>query len=547
MNRTNFSKRNNEEEIKYERRERFENRGHYNKKRDFWNKVQEVRFNHRDRSKDQEAMGMRNEEHCQVPLNKQMGFKSRLKIGKTNPSKRINESQAQRVSFDKHADGSECIQKDQMKFKSLIDLSEVQCRGFDKIIYAKKGWTPMVTRMITTVCCPSSRTKIEKALVQRFDDRERARRKGVNHKELWSEKQHNHWREINAEWKHFDLIPGNHIQEETMEAFSRQIEEVQFSQSRQEYQILPSVVLNDNGFQNIEKSIGASNWKLENGKFWRYQDEIQGVVLPINCQGAIKNCQNWVVAKIERNSKKMEIYDSRRAIGSLAIIQKYQRQLCEFIDGTIGKEFKTNKIEMKNETNQVNDPQDCGVMAMLIINHLALELQGEPFFQIFAKDWINSQRYYTMFNLEVGYMKMQIGRSGMTLEEEEVTRDIERKSMMLWQKADEEVVQSMYNSHIDNWDDLVLGGAPKVSQDKEDLELQEEFGEMMGEVSEIENYMFNSKKQQPDTENDAEQRNLTRVQDEGTRGNATIKPKERKEGEERKELKEKEMNQEEKE
>ncbi|KEJ82466.1 hypothetical protein OXYTRIMIC_060 [Oxytricha trifallax] len=235
MNRTNFSKRNNEEEIKYERRERFENRGHYNKKRDFWNKVQEVRFNHRDRSKDQEAMGMRNEEHYQVPLNKQMGFKSRLKIGKTNPSKRINETQAQRVSFDKHADGSECIQKDQMKFKSLIDLSEVQCRGFDKIIYAKKGWTPMVTRMITTVCCPSSRTKIEKALVQRFDDRERARRKGVNHKELWSEKQHNHWRETNAEWKHFDLIPGNHIQEETMEAFSRQIEEVQFSQSRQEY------------------------------------------------------------------------------------------------------------------------------------------------------------------------------------------------------------------------------------------------------------------------------------------------------------------------
>ncbi|KEJ82470.1 hypothetical protein OXYTRIMIC_183 [Oxytricha trifallax] len=82
-----------------------------------------------------------------------MRFKSKLKIGKSNLSKKIHEPNVQRVAFDKHEDGSACVQGDQLKFKKIIDLTEVKCQGFEKIIYAKakKGWTPMVTRLTTIV------------------------------------------------------------------------------------------------------------------------------------------------------------------------------------------------------------------------------------------------------------------------------------------------------------------------------------------------------------------------------------------------------------
>ncbi|KEJ83123.1 hypothetical protein OXYTRIMIC_348 [Oxytricha trifallax] len=161
MNNSQFSKNYKEEESK-ELGRRSRRQDQYGKKREFWEKVQEVRFNHRDRTKDQEAMGLANNQSTRVPLNQQMGFKSRIKIGKSNPSKRTHESKAQRDQFDKHEDGSACIQGDSMEFKKLIDLTEVQCKGFDKIIYAKKGWKTVVTRMTTVVCCPSTRTKLEK-------------------------------------------------------------------------------------------------------------------------------------------------------------------------------------------------------------------------------------------------------------------------------------------------------------------------------------------------------------------------------------------------
>ncbi|KEJ82846.1 hypothetical protein OXYTRIMIC_532 [Oxytricha trifallax] len=72
--------------------------------------------------KTKEVLGKREEEIRMVPLNKQMGFKSKLKIGQSNPSKKINEPMIQRVEFDKHIDGSKCLQDDLMKFKKIIFL-----------------------------------------------------------------------------------------------------------------------------------------------------------------------------------------------------------------------------------------------------------------------------------------------------------------------------------------------------------------------------------------------------------------------------------------
>ncbi|KEJ82468.1 hypothetical protein OXYTRIMIC_484 [Oxytricha trifallax] len=157
--------------------------------------------------------------------------------------------------------------------------------------------------------------------------------------------------------------------------------------------------------------------------------------------------------------RKRAVYDSKKSEGSLAIIQKHLKKISEFSEGTIGKEFRIKKIEIKSQTNQVRNPEECGVMAKFIVIYLALELPGEPVFQIFAKDWINWQRYYTTLNLEIGYMKMEIGKSGMAVEEEEVARETERNNIMMWQKADEEMGTSVFNSHIDNCDKNIIRGA----------------------------------------------------------------------------------------
>ncbi|KEJ82456.1 hypothetical protein OXYTRIMIC_273 [Oxytricha trifallax] len=108
-----------------------------------------------------------------------------------------------------------------MILQNLIDLTEVKCQDFDKIISAKKGWNPMVIGMVAIVCC--TRTKMERARARRFDDRQRARRSGIREEDLQSEKQLKYERDINEEWKNFDLQPGNHITEETIEAISRLI------------------------------------------------------------------------------------------------------------------------------------------------------------------------------------------------------------------------------------------------------------------------------------------------------------------------------------
>ncbi|KEJ82518.1 hypothetical protein OXYTRIMIC_579 [Oxytricha trifallax] len=146
----------------------------------------------------------------------------------------------------------------------------------------------------------------------------------------------------------------------------------------------------------------------------------------------------------------------------------------------VGVDFKISKLANMMETNQVRDPEDCGILATLIINHLALELDGQPVFQIFSKDWVNMQRYYLKFNLEIGFTKMEIGRSGKAIIEDEAVREMEGKSELIWQGTDDEMGTSSYyyDPKIDRWDELVCREIPK-------RQLEQELFECEGKLSEI--------------------------------------------------------------
>ncbi|KEJ82605.1 hypothetical protein OXYTRIMIC_658 [Oxytricha trifallax] len=274
---------------------------------------------------------------------------------------------------------------------------------------------------------------------------------------------------------------------------SNLIEEVQFNQRSNDFIILPPIVVNDKGIESLERVIETTNYKLENGRFWRSLEDISGMILPVCCQGSIKNCQNWTVWRIMRDSKTLEVYDSRTSVGSLAVIQKSTRQLNELMEGTLGKRFWLKRIEGKTGLHQVRDPEDCGILAILTINHLALDLQGEPIFQIFAKDWINMQRYYLMFNLEVGSVRMEIGKSGITIQEDELERDIERKNELIWQHADEDLESDSitFNAQVDQWDEVILRGDIKAHIENDIEDCEGKFSELVGDAPEVESYLFN--------------------------------------------------------
>ncbi|KEJ82924.1 hypothetical protein OXYTRIMIC_524 [Oxytricha trifallax] len=145
----------------------------------------------------------------------------------------------------------------------------------------------------------------------------------------------------------------------------------------------------------------------------------------------------------------------------------------------------------KPEVNQVKDPVDCGVMAILTANHLALELEGEPVFQIFAKDWVNMQRYYLAFNLEVGHMKLEIGKSGITVNAEDTEYIAEKRNESIWQVGNEEKWENttLMRSQIDNWDDLLLNNN---RMELEGTQANEDglFSEVEENQAEVENYLY---------------------------------------------------------
>ncbi|KEJ82681.1 hypothetical protein OXYTRIMIC_438 [Oxytricha trifallax] len=235
----------------------------------------------------------------------------------------------------------------------------------------------------------------------------------------------------------------------------------------------------------LEKSIGKSNWKIENGKQWRETEDIAGKIIPTSCQSNIKHCKSWVVLKIERKSGTMEIYDTIRKMGSYALLQKHIAQLREHETGIVGNDFKVNKLACMIETNQARDPEDCGVLATLVINHLALELEGQPVFQIFSKDWLNMQRYYFVFNLEIGFTQMENFRSGKAISEDEAIREMERKSELIWQVADDEMGTSSfyYDPKNDRWDDLIQREILRGQLKQEFIECKGKFSEIIEEGS----------------------------------------------------------------
>ncbi|KEJ82381.1 hypothetical protein OXYTRIMIC_515 [Oxytricha trifallax] len=460
-------------------------RGDRFEKKQFWEKVKEIRFNHRDRNRDWETMGVEEKKLKQVPLNKQMGFKSRLKIGQSNPSKKIKETQKQRVEFDKHEDGTECIQKDQMAVKHLIDLSEVKCHGFEKIIHAKKGWTPQTTRFITIFCCPSTRSKIEKDLIRRFNDREDARKRGTREHLLWTEKQKQHWKDINDEWKHANLIPGNHIQEDTMEDCLKMIEEVQLKEHKFTQLILPPIVLNDKGMVQMEKSIASMTWKLENGS-----------VLETTRTGRGNHFAS-MLPKLNQEVSKLDNFESDQEVTNDGDIgcKKASWQLSGSTVVSRSTEHppqRSNGERIHNRQN-IHEPGDQPSTRPRGLR--TLEIPGQPVFQIFANDWINMQRYYLMFNLEIGYIKIEIGRSGKAVEKQEVERIAEKKNEALWQWVEQEADTEMINqtSHIDMWDDLVLKNGAQFKLEREKVINEGEFSEAGEQLRDVEWYLSNDR------------------------------------------------------
>ncbi|KEJ82847.1 hypothetical protein OXYTRIMIC_533 [Oxytricha trifallax] len=167
-------------------------------------------------------------------------------------------------------------------------------------------------------------------------------------------------------------------------------------------------------------------------------------------------------------------------------------QISELAIGVVGREFRVNKLLNMAETNQVADIVDCEILLALIINYLALELQGDPVFQIFAKDWLNMQRqYFLMFNLDVGHNKIEIGRSGIAIQEDEVERDLEKKGEMIWQPANEEMGtdSTHFNQAIDRWDNIVLREYPRGELEQELTDLEGKFSQIIEETSGVEEYL----------------------------------------------------------
>ncbi|KEJ82735.1 hypothetical protein OXYTRIMIC_423 [Oxytricha trifallax] len=84
---------------------------------------------------------------------------------------------------------------------------------------------------------------------------------------------------------------------------------------------------------------------------------------------------------------------------------------------------------------------------------------------------IKMQRYYLLFNLEIGYMRLEIGKSGIALEERDMDKITDKINQTLWQEENRSQ-QTNFNTHVDTWDDLVLdkGNKSQLEQFREEQE-----------------------------------------------------------------------------
>ncbi|KEJ82618.1 hypothetical protein OXYTRIMIC_582 [Oxytricha trifallax] len=71
--------------------------------------------------------------------------------------------------------------------------------------------------------------------------------------------------------------------------------------------------------------------------------------------------------------------------------------------------------------------------------------------------------YFLTFNLEVGHMKLQIGKSGVTIYAEETEQVAEKRNEDIWKLANEEkgTEKTYMKSHVDTWDEWVLENGNK--------------------------------------------------------------------------------------
>ncbi|KEJ82630.1 hypothetical protein OXYTRIMIC_216 [Oxytricha trifallax] len=126
------------------------------------------------------------------------------------------------------------------------------------------------------------------------------------------------------------------------------------------------------------------------------------------------------------------------------------------------------------------------------MNHLALELRGEPIFQIFSQDWIKMQRYYLLFNLEVGHMKMEIGKSGVNTQERDLEQIKNKRNETLWQE--ENISQQTYfNTQVDTWDELVLNNVGQSHLELYKGDDEGNFSEIGENPTVVEDYIFPNK------------------------------------------------------
>ncbi|KEJ82564.1 hypothetical protein OXYTRIMIC_528 [Oxytricha trifallax] len=254
--------------------------------------------------------------------------------------------------------------------------------------------------------------------------------------ELLTEKQQDHWREINEEWQHDDMLSGGHIKETTMKVCLKQIEVAQIKEQKTSHQFYHQLSQMTKEFDNFRNAWGRLNWKHESSRYCRDSGEIKSILISISCLGSIKKC--WVILRVTENTKVVDMYDNRKVVGCIAVIQKYLHQINQLYKETVGNKFIVNQITCKPEINQVADSENCGLLAILMANHLALELR-RTIFQIF----------------QMGHMKLEIGKTGVTVNEEETELVAEKRNEDLQKSASEEKgtqKQTTYmKSHVNTW------------------------------------------------------------------------------------------------
>ncbi|KEJ83044.1 hypothetical protein OXYTRIMIC_136 [Oxytricha trifallax] len=105
------------------------------------------------------------------------------------------------------------------------------------------------------------------------------------------------------------------------------------------------------------------------------------------------------------------------------------------------------------------------------------------------------QRYYITYNMEIGYMRMEIGKSGKSIKDSEAEANHEPRNINLWSLIDNEMDTEMMNlTQIDAWEDLVQKDFKSTMLEQYDEEDEGQFSENGRNITEIEFYLLNEKR-----------------------------------------------------